>query len=686
MRTRLFFGALVALIGVLAVLWTRSEPVSIEGPEDPSSRSRPEDIASADEKLDSRIQPPELGPKGPGSGPFSEPEGSEPEDVEATLVAPNPTLWRGLDDPSVDGWDTEAFHEQVSLQLTAFKELLLHPDRFGDEGCAALFAPDFQSSALIPSGLRTTFEDEVLRVVEFQANPGVDSRARSRGDASIDRGPDKDEIGSAGFVGVEGGKKALSALRRPFDEASDFHVKIKVFRVEASGESVTTRQYVSLSGKTPAGLLEQNATWSMRWFPGSTPTIQAIRVLAFEQVSTKPERSVPLFSDCTHSILKGNDCYSKQISRGLDHWLQRVENQEDMAFFGSPGLAVGDADGDGLDDLYLCQESGLPNRLFRQREDGSVCDISEEAGVDWLQGSRSALFVDLDNDGDQDLVVAIAGHLVLAENDGRARFTIRTLVPTNDDTMSLAAADFDRDGDLDLYVCGYNPDRRLSTSGAAIFASAARDFVFHDANNGGRNSLLRNDFGVGKEWHFTDVTVETGMDVRNRRYSFAASWEDFDLDGDEDLYVANDYGRDNLYRNDRGPGGEVVFEEIGGQARVEDSAGGMSITWGDYDRDGWMDAFVSNMFSAAGNRIARQPSFKAEASPEFRSRFLRFARGNTLLKNLKNGRFIDRSAPLGVEMGRWAWGSVFADLNNDGWQDLYVTNGYMTSGGSGGDL
>jgi hypothetical protein len=105
----------------------------------------------------------------------------------------------------------------------------------------------------------------------------------------------------------------------------------------------------------------------------------------------------------------------------------------------------------------------------------------------------------------------------------------------------------------------------------------------------------------------------------------------------------------------------------------------MAITWGDFDRDGWMDAFVSNMYSSAGNRIAFQTKFQPEAAPEFKRRFQRLARGNTLLRNRGDSSFEDLSAEAGIEMGRWAWGSHFADLNNDGWEDLVVSNGYITT-------
>ena len=153
---------------------------------------------------------------------------------------------------------------------------------------------------------------------------------------------------------------------------------------------------------------------------------------------------------------------------------------------------------------------------------------------------------------------------------------------------------------------------------------------------------------------------------------------DIDNDGDQDLYVANDFGRNNLYRNDSGR-----FTDITAAAGAEDISPGMSSCWGDYDNDGWMDLYVSNMFSSAGNRLTSQGRVHQGASDKTRAEFRRHARGNTLLKNMGNGRFNDVSSEAGISIGRWAWGSKFADLNNDGWEDLLVTNGFITQQDTG---
>ena len=104
----------------------------------------------------------------------------------------------------------------------------------------------------------------------------------------------------------------------------------------------------------------------------------------------------------------------------------------------------------------------------------------------------------------------------------------------------------------------------------------------------------------------------------------------------------------------------------------------MSVSWGEYDLDGRMDLYVSNMFSSAGNRITTQSQFKPTINSETRSRFKRFARGNTLFKNVQEG-FKDYSQKAEVTMGRWAWGSKFMDFNNDGWEDIVIANGYLSS-------
>ena len=151
-------------------------------------------------------------------------------------------------------------------------------------------------------------------------------------------------------------------------------------------------------------------------------------------------------------------------------------------------------------------------------------------------------------------------------------------------------------------------------------------------------------------------------------------WEDFDRDGDPDLYVVNDFGRNNFYRNDDGH-----FSDVAREIGADDMASGMGVTAQDVDLDGWVDLYVTNMWSSAGRRVTTQPDlFKSNSEEDLRAGYLRHARGNTLLLNRGDGTFTDATLSSGAENAGWAWGSVALDLNNDGLQDLYSPNGFLT--------
>ena len=161
----------------------------------------------------------------------------------------------------------------------------------------------------------------------------------------------------------------------------------------------------------------------------------------------------------------------------------------------------------------------------------------------------------------------------------------------------------------------------------------------------------------------------------NDRFSFAPAWGDYDNDGDPDLYVANDFGRNNLYRNE----GDGTFTDVAAAAGVEDPAAGMSAAWGDYDNDGDLDLHTANMWSSAGRRLTFAERFAdVAAAADTRRKFQRQARGNSLFRNNGDGTFSDVSEEAGVTMGRWGWAADFVDLDNDGLLDLFVQNGYLT--------
>ena len=167
------------------------------------------------------------------------------------------------------------------------------------------------------------------------------------------------------------------------------------------------------------------------------------------------------------------------------------------------------------------------------------------------------------------------------------------------------------------------------------------------------------------------------------RFSYSASWEDYDQDGDSDLFVANDFGKNCLYRNDSDKG---VFTNVTKELGLETSSFSMGVAWGDANRDGRPDLYVSNMFSAAGNRIAFQKQFMPHATSNSRKSLQFTSQGNVLYIQKEDGTFENQVYSSGTRQGRWSWGARFIDANGDGWEDIYVPNGFVSSEKSAPDL
>ena len=543
-------------------------------------------------------------------------------------------------DPTLDGWDSEVVSASVKKQLDRLRDSV---ESSFSAGVPDIAEDQFQGVRVRAESLVPVFDDGTCRVfrlpLDDQDFPTTDS-LRSQIDSMLV------------------GEKSTSAVRCSF----------KVVHIELDAREAVTRVLVQFAWTTEATREQSNVTCRCRWTRRATeaPRLRTWEILGFEKiVMTAGQR--PLFEDVTLSVLGKTDSFNDQVLRGVGHWSERLTGIDDMHIYGHHGVAVGDVNNDGLEDIYVSDSGGLPNRLYLQQADGTVRDASRHCQADWLESTTSAILVDLDNDGDQDLVAATVAGIVIASNNGRGIFTVRGAHPGIPEAYSLCSADYDNDGDLDVYVPNYGLGR---AAGGQRGFEATAPTPYNDANNGGRNLLLENQGG----FRFVDVTAQRGLDSNNRRWSFAASWEDFDQDGDVDLYVANDFGRNNLYRNEGGR-----FRDVAVKLGVEDMAGGMSVSWADFNRDGLMDIYVGNMFSAAGNRVTFQRRFLAGRSRDSSSGVQRMARGNTLFMARPDGMFADVSEAAGVTMGRWAWSSKFADLNNDGWQDVVVTNGYVTN-------
>jgi len=411
---------------------------------------------------------------------------------------------------------------------------------------------------------------------------------------------------------------------------------------------------------------------ALEWKLGIAGTIELTNWRNLEE--TRSRSLAPIFEDRTTEAFVGCASYRAQLLPGVDHWRTVLDGASGIDIYGHNGVAVGDISGDGFDDLYICQPAGLPNRLYRNRGDGTFEDITESSGVGLLDSTACALFADIDNDGRQDLIVVRASGPLLFLNAGNGKFRLRPDAfafanPPQGTFTGAAIADYDRDGWLDIYFCLY-----VYYQGADQYRYPT---PYYAAENGPANFLMKNNRDGG----FRDVTREAGLDQNNTRFSFCCGWADMNGDGWPDLYVVNDFGRKNLYRNN----GDGTFADIAKDTGVEDVGAGMSVSWLDYDNDSQQDLYVADMWTAAGLRVAMQEKFQANASDEVRGLYRRHAMGNCLYRNQGNGEFKDVGERSGTMVGRWAWSSDSWDFDHDGYADLYIANG-MISGPSRQDL
>ena len=351
--------------------------------------------------------------------------------------------------------------------------------------------------------------------------------------------------------------------------------------------------------------------------------------------------------------------------------------------FNGGGVAVGDVDGDNRPDVFLTATQG-PNRLFANRtEPGGAIrfeDITESAGVAGRERSLStgATFADLDGDGDLDLVVAQTGkpewtdrydirNLVYL-NDGSGRFQERgaeTGLGVESFTIHTAPLDYDRDGDLDVFVLNHPPDFSVSNE--------IRD-VPRTPEPLTSDRLFRND-GPGPDGvpRFTDVSAEAG--IESFAFGLSATVGDVDADGWPDVLVANDYVMpDFLYLNN----GDGTFREAGQQAMAHSAASGMGADIADVDNDGLLDLFVVDMMASD----ARRQRTLSTAMIYDRYQTIRQmgygdqVQRNVLQLNNGDGTFREVGYQAGVAETDWSWTPLLADLDLDGARDLYVANGY----------
>lgn len=331
------------------------------------------------------------------------------------------------------------------------------------------------------------------------------------------------------------------------------------------------------------------------------------------------------------------------------------------------GIAFIDYDNDGWLDIFQVngwRVGGFPegnaptNHLYRNNRDGSFADVTDKAGLihsGWGQGVCAG---DYDNDGFTDLFVTYWGHNVLYHNNGDGTFTDvsqRSGVRNSEPRWSTGCAfvDYDRDGHLDLFVANYVGLNDLNnwplpSSGPCLYKGTM--VACGPPGLPGAKNILYHNNGDGT---FTDVSEKSGILKENGTYGLGVLTADIDNDGWPDIYVANDSQPSALYRNNK----DGTFTDIGviaGCAYSQDGKpqAGMGATAGDYDCDGWLDIFKSN--------------FSEDTC--------------SLYHNVGKGQFFDDvtfAAGLGLNTRYLGWGCGFVDLDNDGWPDIFLSNGHI---------
>jgi hypothetical protein len=318
---------------------------------------------------------------------------------------------------------------------------------------------------------------------------------------------------------------------------------------------------------------------------------------------------------------------------------------------GGAAAATGDYDNDGFDDIFVTDsDTGKPNHLYHNNGNMTFTDVAEQAGVaggnDRLSIVADALWFDYDNDGRQDLLVARFGTPILYHNEGNGKFrdvTATSGFNKRGNTIAVIAFDYDRDGLLDVMFGNYfQPVNLLDLRTTHVLPNDLDNAV-----NGGGVTLWRN-MGNGM---FQEVTEKAGFG-KHTGWTLDLGHGDFNNDGFQDVYLACDYGTDRIFFSN----GDGTFRETTEKSIGFDTRKGMNVDVGDFDNDGWLDIYVTNI------------------TDEY------IKECNMLWHNNHDGTFTDISKETGTCDTLWGWSAKFGDFDNDGWLDLFVLNGLRSAG------
>ncbi len=322
---------------------------------------------------------------------------------------------------------------------------------------------------------------------------------------------------------------------------------------------------------------------------------------------------------------------------------------------GGASAAVGDFDNDGFDDLFIVDSGeGTKSHLYRNNGNMTFTDVSEKAGVgggnDPLSIVADALWFDYDNDGWRDLLVARFGTPLLYHNEKNGTFkdvSAQSGLSKFGNTIAVVAFDYDNDGRLDLMFGNYfKPQNLLDLAGIEKDPHVLPNDLDNAVNGGG--ATLWHGLGNGR-WE--EATEKAGFS-KHTGWTLDIGHGDFNNDGLQDIYLACDYGTDRIFFNN----GDGTFRDATEKALGFDTRKGMNADVGDYDNDGWLDVYVTNITD----------EYMKEC--------------NMLWHNNHDGTFTDLSRETGTCETLWGWSAKFGDYDNDGLLDIFVVNGLRSAG------
>lgn len=481
----------------------------------------------------------------------------------------------------------------------------------------------------------------------------------------------------------------LGVLKGRFLESGVFEMETKFEgRMLRNGKPLGVRAYQTLGWQE----VEENDWKLVSWKQSKFKVINAPRTL-FKNVTADliPDvETLKAVSTATHEDLIVTRCGEMEIVRSLENGkmveVQAIKEARDefkgCNDWGSvgqyPSVSVVDFDNDGYEDLFMT-DRWQAVQLLRNQGDETFLDVTKSVGIDVPEMATCGYFFDFDNDGDSDLLIGMS--MVPSqffENVGgkfEPHEAINEVLKETRFVNAVSVADLNRDGLEDLYLSTYATGTGPIDDWIGFVTQEKEQLktrlkiLGNDkfVDRGGPPNILLMNRGDSFEW----VKIDDGL--KQYRNSYQTSWNDYDSDGDLDLYICNDFAPDVFLRNDteRGSYKPAFTDVTEAVIPTMDMGFGMGCSWGDYDNDGDLDLYVSNMYSKAGNRIVDQVE---GADPRLKVA----AHGNFLFEN-QGGVFKqvagDKDGEQHVARVGWSYGGQFADFDNDGNLDIYVPSG-----------